>query len=93
MTTTTTRTPLPDLIDGIRLTPAERAILEALDTGEFTTPAVLAAATNKGPAATSNVHQVLICRIRKKLKDANSPLVIVSRRGRGYVLTREGGAA
>lgn len=84
--------PLADLIAGIRLSATERVLLQALDVGRVVTVPELASATSSNSAhAKSNVQQVQIGRIRRKLQAAGSELRIDTVHGRGYRLVRPGG--
>ena len=94
MTTATLQVPLADLIAGIKLSATERVLLQALDTDRVVTVPELAAATSSTSAHTqSNVQQVQIGRIRRKLDAAGAALRIDTVHGRGYRLVRTGGAA
>lgn len=94
MTTATLPVPLADLIAGIKLSATERALLQALDTDRVVTVPELAAATFSTSAHTqSNVQQVQIGRIRRKLQATGAELRIDTVHGRGYRLVRTGGGA
>ena len=94
MTTATLPVPLADLIAGIKLSATERVLLQALDTDRVVTVPELAAATSSTAVHShSNVQQVQIGRIRRKLDAAGAALRIDTGQGRGYRLVRTGGAA
>ena len=75
----------------IRLTPRECVLLSVLaaNAGRVVSRAEIRAAFFRDHAATvsaSNLVDVYVSMLRRKLSAANAPLVIVARRGRGYVL-------
>lgn len=94
MTTQPLPQPLPEVIAGIPFTRAERALVEALGSGEVVSLGALQATTGTAAGPTSNVQQVLMSRIRKKLEAADAPLRIATVRGQGYrLLSKKAGAA
>ena len=75
----------------IRLTPRECALLSLLaaNAGRVVSRAEIRAAffpEDPTAAGTSNLVDVYVGLLRKKLSAGNAPLVIVARRGRGYLL-------
>ncbi len=91
MITSTDLTALP-------LTKKERMVLDQLlaANGETVTRATIAATTNireRDPASYSNPQDVLISRLRKKLRDAGTTLTITTVRCQGYRLRAKAGAA
>lgn len=85
-------TPLADLVAGVRLSSTERLLLQAMDVDRVVTVPELAAATSSTSAHTrSNVQQVQIGRIRRKLQAAGTAVRIDTVHGRGYRLVRTGG--
>lgn len=86
--------PLADLVAGVRLSATERVLLHALDTDRVVSIAELAKATSSAAThSQSNVQQVQIGRIRRKLDAAGAALRIDTVHGRGYRLVRTGGEA
>ena len=84
--------PLADLLDGIRLSNTERVLLQAMDVERVVTVPELAKATSSTSThPRSNVQQVQIGRIRRKLQAAGAAVRIDTVHGRGYRLVRTGG--
>ncbi|HEX6899816.1 MAG TPA: response regulator transcription factor [Thermoanaerobaculia bacterium] len=73
----------------VALTPTEYALLEllALRRGRVVTrEQILAQLYESEDEVASNVVEVLVCSLRKKIQPAGTPPVIVTRRGRGYLI-------
>jgi DNA-binding response OmpR family regulator len=73
----------------VALTPTEYALLEllALRRGRVVTrEQILDQLYESENEVASNVVEVLVCSLRKKIQPAGSPPVIVTRRGRGYLI-------
>ena len=78
-------------LDGepVALTPTEYALLEllALRRGRVVTrEQILAQIYESETEVASNVVEVLVCSLRKKVQPAGAPPVIVTRRGSGYLI-------
>ena len=76
----------------VALTPTEYALLEllALRRGRVVTREQILAQLYESEAdVASNVVEVLVCSLRKKIQPAGAPPVIVTRRGRGYLIEME----
>ncbi len=73
----------------VALTPTEYALLEllALRRGRVVTrEQILDRLYESEDEVASNVVEVLVCSLRKKIQPAGAPPVIVTRRGRGYLI-------
>ena len=73
----------------VALTPTEYALLEllALRRGRVVTrEQILAQIYESETDVASNVVEVLVCSLRKKVQPAGAPPVIVTRRGSGYLI-------
>ncbi|HEY1034591.1 MAG TPA: helix-turn-helix domain-containing protein [Pseudoxanthomonas sp.] len=85
-------------IAALPLTKKERMVLDQLlaANGETVTRTTIAATTNireRDPASFSNPQDVLISRLRKKLREAGTALIIKTVRSQGYRLQAKAGAA
>lgn len=86
--------PLADLLSGVRLSNTERVLLQTMDVERVVTVHELAAATSSNSVhSQSNVQQVQIGRIRRKLEAAGAAVRIDTVHGRGYRLVRTDGEA
>lgn len=73
----------------VALTPSEYALLEllALRRGRVVTrEQILAQIYESETDVASNVVEVLICSLRKKVQPVGAPILIVTRRGSGYLI-------
>jgi DNA-binding response OmpR family regulator len=73
----------------VALTPTEYALLEllALRRGRVVTrEQILTQIYESEAEVASNVVEVLVCSLRKKVQPAGAPPVIVTRRGSGYLI-------
>jgi DNA-binding response OmpR family regulator len=76
----------------VALTPAEYALLEllALRRGRVVTrEQILAHLHDSADEVASNVVEVLVCSLRKKIQPPGAPPVVVTRRGSGYLIEPE----
>lgn len=85
-------------ITALPLTKRERMLLDQLlaADGQTVTRASIKATTNvseRDPASYSNPQDVLVSRLRKKLREAGCALSIKTVRGQGYRLQAKAGAA
>ena len=75
--------------EAVALTPAEYALLEllALRRGRVVTrEQILAQLHESEDEVASNVVEVLVCSLRKKIQPDGAPPIVVTRRGRGYLI-------
>ncbi len=76
----------------LALAPAEYALLELLVLSRgrvISRDQILNHLYDSAAEVSSNVIEVLVCSLRKKIQPAGSPPVIVTRRGRGYLVEAE----